>query len=44
MFTDKQVAEVESLAKVMVDPLISAADKKVLAEMLRARHQVEGSL
>lgn len=44
MFTDKQVAEVESLGRAMTDPLISDADKQVLAEMLRARHQVEGRL
>ena len=43
MFTDKQVAEIQSLADVMVDPLVSDADKRVLAEMLRERHRAEGS-
>lgn len=43
MFTDRQVVEIQALAAAMVDPLVSDLDKWVLAEMLRVRHQMEGS-
>ena len=42
VFTDKQVAEMESLARVMTDPLVSDEDKQLLAGMLCERHDEGG--